>query len=407
MKKYMLNGVIADFEYHSDFFDVCSPKGLKKFLATLEKGEKAEIEINSPGGYVVYGVEMANAIKNSEAHIIAHVTGMAASMASVIACACDEIVMEEASFMMIHDPWGYTEGNAEEMRKHAAILDQMKEVCMAFYLGKFDRTREELADLMSSETWMTGPECQANGLKCTVQASNLKAAASVRRNHFGHLPEAAKAYLRVVELTDAERDLVAQARAAQTAPETAPTSAGTTSAAGVVPTPAAAPAPEVVPTPTAPSASEVAASAATPSTPAPSAAVDWEARFKGASKKINELQASLAAAAEAATTLQRQLDERQVALDQSAAQLAARDATIEQLKAAAVNDAESLKAKDADLAQARNSLAEAKSEIARLEQNRHLLTGGVLVQAETLAAKLAKGKSPEEREAIRQAHHAQ
>ena len=136
MKTYRLNGVIADFEDHSDFFDVCSPKGLKKFLDSLEDGERAEIEINSPGGYVVYGVEMANAIKNSKAHIVAHVVGMAASMASVIACACDEIVMEEASFMMIHDPWGYTEGNAEEMRKEAKLLDQMKEVCMGFYLGK-------------------------------------------------------------------------------------------------------------------------------------------------------------------------------------------------------------------------------------------------------------------------------
>ena len=80
MKKYQLNGEIADFEYHSNFFDVCSPKGLKAFLAQLEDGEKAEIEINSPGGLVIYGVEMANAIKNSKAHVIAHVTGMAASM---------------------------------------------------------------------------------------------------------------------------------------------------------------------------------------------------------------------------------------------------------------------------------------------------------------------------------------
>ncbi len=390
MKKYQLVGEIADFEYHSDFFDVCSPKGLKAFLATLADGEKAEIEINSPGGLVVYGIEMANAIKNSKAHLVAHVTGMAASMASVIACACDEIVMEEASFMMIHDPWGYTEGNAAEMRKEAALLDQMKEVCMAFYLAKFDRTREELATLMSGETWMTGPECLANGLKCTVQPSSLKAAASVRRNHFGHLPEAAKAHLRVVELSSEEQAAIARARAEQTAAE-------------VVPTSTESPAPEVVPTP-----ADTAAARVVP-TPAPSASapVDWEARFKGASKKINELQASLATAAEAATTLQRQLDERQAALDQSAAQLAARAAEIEQLQAAARDDAELLKAKDADLAQVRDSLAKAESEIARLNQSRHLLTGGVLVQAETLAAKLAKGKSPEEREAIRQAHHAQ
>ena len=132
MKKYQLIGEIADFDYHSDLWDFCGPKSLKAFLADLKVGEKAVIEINSPGGSVVQGIEMANAIKNSKAKIVAHVTGIAASMASVIACACDEIQMEEASFLMIHDPWTYAEGNAEQLRKDAAFLDQCKAVCMSF-----------------------------------------------------------------------------------------------------------------------------------------------------------------------------------------------------------------------------------------------------------------------------------
>ena len=87
MKKYQLIGEIADFDYHSDLWDFCGPKSLKAFLADLKVGEKAVIEINSPGGLVMSGIEMANAIKNSKAHLIAHVTGIAASMARVIACA--------------------------------------------------------------------------------------------------------------------------------------------------------------------------------------------------------------------------------------------------------------------------------------------------------------------------------
>lgn len=381
MKKYQLVGVIADFEYHTNFFDVCSPKGLKAFLATLEPGEKAEIEINSPGGYVIYGLEMANAIKNSQAHLVAHVVGMAASMASVVACACDEIVMEEASFMMIHDPWGYSEGNAEEMRREAKLLDQMKEVIMSFYLAKFSRTREELSSLMSGETWYTGPECLENGLTCTVVKSDLKAAACVDKSHFKSIPDAARAFLKIAPLTDEQRAQLDQARAEQTAAEVASASPAddATLSPEVAPTPAAALAPEVVNTSTARSASEVADSAATPS-PAPSAPapVDWEARFKGASKKINALQASLAAAAEAATTLQRQLDERQVALDQSAAQLATRATKIEQLQHQVDESAKTLQAKDADLAQVRDSLAKAESEVRRLKAARQLLTAGVL-----------------------------
>ena len=136
-KKYCLIGEITDFDYHGFWGDYCSPKSLKAWLDTLAPDEEAEIEINSPGGSVVQGIEMANAIKNSKAKIVAHVTGIAASMASVIACACDRIEMEEASFMMIHDPWSYVEGNAEEMRKQASVLDQMKAVIMSFYRGKF------------------------------------------------------------------------------------------------------------------------------------------------------------------------------------------------------------------------------------------------------------------------------
>ena len=105
-KKYSLIGEITDFDYHGFWGDYCSPKSLKAFLDTLSADDVAEIEINSPGGSVIQGVEMANAIKNCKAKIIAHVVGIAASMASVIACACDEIEMEEASVMMIHDPWG-------------------------------------------------------------------------------------------------------------------------------------------------------------------------------------------------------------------------------------------------------------------------------------------------------------
>lgn len=353
MKKYSLNGVIADFEYHSDFFDVCSPKGLKKFLATLEKGEKAEIEINSPGGYVVYGVEMANAIKNSEAHIIAHVTGMAASMASVVACACDEIVMEEASFMMIHDPWGYTEGNADEMRKEAKLLDQMKEVCMGFYLGKFSRTKEELAALMSDETWYTGNECLENGLNCTVIKSDLKAAACVTAHHFHQLPDAAAKFLRVAPLTAEQQAAVDAAKAEQTAEG---------SVQG-----AAAP-------------------------------CDWEARYKGASQKINELQGTIAANAADYKTISSQLETTQQ-------DLAAAKAENEQLKGKLDEQAKTLAAKEKDLAEARNSLSAAESEVKSLKDGRQLLTAGVLTKSDTFDEQLQAAKSPEAREAVRAKKH--
>ena len=218
-KKFSLIGEITDFDYHGMWGDYNSPKPLKAWLDTLAPGEEAEIEINSPGGLVVQGVEMANAIKNSKARIIAHVTGIAASMASVIVCACDAIEMEEASFMMIHDPWGYALGNAEEMRKEASLLDQMKSVIMSFYRGKFKGlTEDQISALMSDETWYTGTECKENGLDCTVIKSDVRAAASIVPHKFAKIPEAAAKFLTSKELTDEGRAEIEAAKAAAKAP---------------------------------------------------------------------------------------------------------------------------------------------------------------------------------------------
>lgn len=258
-KKFSLIGEITDFDYHGIWGDYNSPKPLKAWLDTLTPGEEAEIEINSPGGLVVQGVEMANAIKNCKAKVVAHVTGIAASMASVIVCACDSIEMEEASFLMIHDPWGYAEGNAAEMRKEASVLDQMKAVIMSFYRGKFkSRTEDEISALMSDETWYTGAECKENGLECEVIASDVRAAASIVPHKFAKIPEAAAKFLTSKELTDEGR---AEIEAAKAAAKTEKPVEG--SAAADIPSGSAADG-------------------------------DWEARYKGASKKINELQARIA-----------------------------------------------------------------------------------------------------------------
>lgn len=122
---------------------------------------------------------------------------------------------------------------------------------------------------------------------------------------------------------------------------------------------------------------------------------DWEQRYKGASKKINELQASLATAAEATTTLKSQLDEANQAL-------AAANAECEQLKAKVDEGVKSLEAKESELAKVSDSLAKAESEVAHLKETRQLLTAGVLsAQTPTFDQRIEAARSPEEREAIR------
>lgn len=174
------------------------PEAVTDFLAEAQPGERVKIEINSPGGLFVPGLAMANSIKNSKAHVVAHVTGIAASMASVVMCACDEIQLEEGSFVMMHNPWSWAEGDADAMRHEAEVLDKMKAAIMAFYRGKFgDKTEEEISGIMDAETWMTGTDALRAGLKCVVIPTTVQAAACATRHHFAHMPEAAARFLAV------------------------------------------------------------------------------------------------------------------------------------------------------------------------------------------------------------------
>ena len=396
-KKFSLIGEIADFDYHGAWGDYNSPKPLRDFLANVTAADEVEIEINSPGGNVVQGVEMANLIKNCSAHTVAHVIGVAASMASVIVCACDEIEMEEASFMMIHDPWGAAIGNADEMRKQAGVLDQMKAVIMSFYRGKFDRTPEELAALMSDETWYTGAECLANGLKCRVIASDVRAAAAITSNPFKQIPDGAAKFLNRVDLTDEGRAELAAARAAAAAPapsSTAPVAAPSLLRASV---------PPCETSPAAPSAVAPAPSGNAGESPA--SATDWEARYKGASKKINELQAALDAANAERDRANAARDEALSSAERASARVKEFD---DQLKAAGFENLAALtgavSALKADLEKSGKDLATAREQLGHLVETRDLLTGGVLTPvnpAEAYEAKMAKAKTPEERENLR------
>lgn len=403
-KKFCLIGEITDFDYHGFWGDFCSPRSLKAFIDGLGEGDEAEIEINSPGGLVILGVEMANAIKNCKNKIVAHVTGIAASMASVIACACDEIVMEEASFMMIHDPWGYMEGNAEGFRKEADKLDQMKSIIMAFYRGKFDRTEEEIAALMSDETWYTGNECKANGLKCTVVKSDVRAAASIVGHKFAKMPEGAAKFLTSKDVTAEGKAEIEAARQAAKAEAPAPAAEGG----------AAAPAAVTAKSSTGNKSALLMDYLADPDKNRSAEdfkailkeldAEGFAARYKGASKKINELQAEIEAAHAECDALKKTDGE-------NVQKIVALEGTIknfnDQVEKAGFKDLDALigavSGLKADLEKGATDLAACREQLDHLKKTRDLLTGGVLTpsaELPTLQEGLAKCKTPKEKSAF-------
>ncbi|EHH5000736.1 phage tail tape measure protein [Escherichia coli] len=129
----------------------------KQFISDLNAlGDITHINlhINSPGGDVFEGIAIFNALKTHGASITVYVDGVAASMASVIAMVGNPVIMPENTFMMIHKPFGFTGGDAEDMRTYADLLDKVEAVLLPAYAQKTGKTTDEIAAMLADETWI-------------------------------------------------------------------------------------------------------------------------------------------------------------------------------------------------------------------------------------------------------------
>ena len=347
-----------------------------------------EININSNGGDVAGGLAIANAIKAySKGKKTCNVLGVAASMASVIACAGDELKMGQGAFLMVHNPWTVTMGNAEELRKDADTLDKMRDSILSFYQSKaYGKTADDLKALMDAETWLSAEEAREAGFLVDDYAGEMKAAASLTRRAFAKAPDAAKA---LVEFHDRKPE--APTAEAPEAPAEAPVETPET--------PAEAPAEP----PAQPEASD-----AQPTPPAD----NWEARFKGLSQKFNDLQkksaASLAEIEEqhkaALAAKDAEITSFKTQLEQGATDLADANAKVSELSAKLEEGAKALQKATDDLAATRDSLTKAEDKVKHLETTRDALTAGVLTPpaaGTSYADQMKAAKTPEEREALR------
>jgi ATP-dependent Clp protease protease subunit len=140
-----------------------SAKGFLAELGAMPEGAPVDLRLNSPGGSVFDAVAIHNAIKRHEGTVTVWIDGIAASAASYIAMAGDEIVMPENAFLMIHDPAGLVMGTAEDMRAMAEALDKVKGSLVSGYAAKSGRTPEEVSALMAAETWFDASDAVAQG----------------------------------------------------------------------------------------------------------------------------------------------------------------------------------------------------------------------------------------------------
>ena len=138
----------------------------QNFIDEIKEYEDTElnIHINSLGGEVFEGMAIYSIIQRRKAKTTVYIEGIAASIASVIALAADEVIMSENSLLMIHNAWGGTQGEAKDMRKQAEILDKITNEIAEVYVKKSGIPYNEVIRMMDEETWLTAEEAVALGL---------------------------------------------------------------------------------------------------------------------------------------------------------------------------------------------------------------------------------------------------
>lgn len=145
------------------FFAGITAKNVNRWLKENGKAKEILVRINSPGGSVFEGHSIYSALHKSDARVIVEVEGLAASAASVIAMAGDEIRVSKGAMIMIHESWGVTQGPAEDHIKAAELLRKINDEMADIYSARTKQTRERCLELMAEETWMGASEAKELG----------------------------------------------------------------------------------------------------------------------------------------------------------------------------------------------------------------------------------------------------
>lgn len=164
-----MNEILIYTDIGDSFFgDSVSAQSVKDQLDQMQ-GDLT-VRVNSPGGSVFDGFAIYNLLNQREGKTTVYIDGLAASAASVVAMAGDEIIMADNALMMIHDPWTMMLGSADEMRETADLLDKIKGSIVTTYQSKSSLDADTISDMMTKETWFNAAEAVEHGLATSTSA---------------------------------------------------------------------------------------------------------------------------------------------------------------------------------------------------------------------------------------------
>ncbi len=139
-----------------DWYGGVSAARIDAALRYIGRDNPVTVYINSPGGDVFEGLAIYNLLKDHKGKVTVKIMGLAASAASVIAMAGDEIQIPKSAFYMIHNCWVCACGDQHYMRSTADYLDQFDDVVAEIYADRTGHPADEMARWMDEETWLNG-----------------------------------------------------------------------------------------------------------------------------------------------------------------------------------------------------------------------------------------------------------
>jgi len=193
MSKLIVNGELVLYGPVGfyDFWDDTgfNSQGVIEALSQLE-GD-ITVRLNSGGGIAMEGSAIYNALKRHDGKVTIAIDAIAASAASVIAMAGDEIQMPLGTLMMIHEPSGITLGPADEHRRTANVLDTMADIFANVYADRTGLDANAVREMMRAETWMGPDEAVKQGFATAAiegEAAPAKADTTFDYRTYMHAP---------------------------------------------------------------------------------------------------------------------------------------------------------------------------------------------------------------------------
>ena len=139
-----------------------APQDVSDFLHSLDGKKRVDVYINSGGGDVFGGMAIYNILSRYQSETVAHIDGIAASIAGIIPFACDKVIAKSSAQIMLHKPWAFCVGNADDMKKCIESLNTCEKSIIDIYAEHAinGTTSEKIKSMIDRETWLTCGEAQ-------------------------------------------------------------------------------------------------------------------------------------------------------------------------------------------------------------------------------------------------------